>query len=101
MAGLTKEEIEKIDVALDALKRSFKDELMRSSTGRLKGNKLDDDALLNKIADSYFSTAGIICLLQDAHFLDDREEASDCGGPCHITCASQAKAACWGSGTVL
>lgn len=91
---LTTEEIKNIDTALEALKRSLKTELKRAK-GAPGYDKLDD-AFLKKIADSYLSAAGILCLLQDAHMLADR-----CGGPCHVTCVNPNKVACWNAGTVL
>lgn len=91
---LTPEESKKIDEALGALKRSLKDELKRAK-GQIGYDKLDD-AFIKNIADSYLSSAGIICLLQDVHFLKDI-----CGGPCHVTCVNPAKVACWNAGTVL
>jgi len=91
---LTKEETEAIDKALEALKRSLKDEV-RARLAREDDERMDD-AFLQKIADSYLSVGGILCLLKDAHFLRD-----ECGGPCHITCVNPAKVACWNAGTVL
>jgi hypothetical protein len=89
---LTPEEVKNIDTALEALKRSLKDELQRFA-GQPNIERLDDRFLAN-IADSYFSAAGILCLLQDAHFLRD-----ECGGPCHITCVTPGKVAC-GTGSL-
>jgi len=92
--GLTPEESKKIDKALEALKKSLKDELRRAA-GQPGYEKMDD-AFIKNIADSYLSAAGIICLLQDVHFL-----AARCGGPCHVTCVNPAKVACWNAGSIL
>lgn len=91
---LTDEEIKNIDNALGALKRSLKDEIQKA--GRQLGDNKLNDAFLKKIADSYLSAGGILCLLQDANILGSR-----CGGPCHVTCVNPNKVACWNAGTVL
>ncbi len=88
---LTPEEVKRIDDALDLLKKSLKDELKKTGQpGEL------DDAFLKKIADSYLSAGGIMCLLQDANILGAR-----CGAPCQVTCVNPNKVACWNAGTVL
>jgi hypothetical protein len=91
---LTPEEIKNIDNALEALKRSLKVELQRGE-GQQGHNELDD-AFLKKIADSYLSAGGILCLLQDMNMQGKR-----CGGPCYVTCVNPNKVACWNAGTVL
>ena len=90
---LTPEEARNIDKALEALKVSLKDELQKAQ--RDPGVKVDD-AFLQKIADSYLSSGGILCLLQDINILGTR-----CGAPCQVTCVNPNKVACWNAGTVL
>ena len=90
---LTTEEIQKIDDALEALKRSLKEELSALPEEQMDPEKLNDP-FLKQISDSYLSAKGILCLLQDSGVVSAR-----CGGPCYVTCVNPAKVAC-GTDTV-
>lgn len=83
---LTDSEAAEIDRALQALKRSLKDELegIQEFSGRYKL----DNAFLKRIADTYLSNKGLLALLTDAHCIVEETGApTRCGGVCHCSCA--------------
>lgn len=73
---LTAEEIKKIDNALEALKRSLKDEI--DNAPGLSERFVVEDAYLKQIADAYLSEKGIISLLVDSNFIGVRKDSCSC-----------------------
>jgi len=89
---LTEEETRNIDSALEALKRSLRDE-MKTPSGKSPYETMND-VFLKKIADGYLSKDGILCMLNDL-------TVAGIVCNCSQTCVTPNKVACANAGTVL
>jgi hypothetical protein len=88
---LTKEETKRIDDALEALKRSLRDE-MKTPAGKSPYETMDD-VFLKKIADGYLSKEGILCMMNDL-------TVAGIVCNCSQTCVTPNKVACTRAGTI-
>jgi hypothetical protein len=89
---LTEEETKRINTALEALKRSLRDE-MKTPAGNSPYETMPD-VFLQKIANGYLSKDGILCMLHDL-------TVAGIVCNCSQTCVNDNKIACARQGTVL